>query len=535
MAWGSPSVEVASLSAREVYTALLEADEIRNVVITEPIDLTNAAVRPRVEGAERRTIVFDRVDFEHGLEAAGGEVAANLIFRDVRFQSIIAKNVKWQGRVTFEGGEIRGWALFDHNTFDTTLQFNAVTFHGGASFRGARLSGDADFLQCLFAGDSTAGFSRAHFLGPSHFNDSEFQGLVKFDSAVFHGDASFVRMHARKRASFQNVMFQRDAEFRFAHIEDARFGDQSRLTVFHGFADFRGAEMGHAVFDFVDFRHTVSFVNARFGPGGASFGHANFGGPLANFDGMASKGPVVLRGAYMPTLRFHWDEIGKPVLATGEGPNTRGHDARIPVLEQLLRRLEDLGRSAESQKVYYHLSELRTWEALARSDIPLTDKVLVLGEWALWGFPTGYGTKLGRMLAVSLASWLIFALPFLLRRGALIRVGLSAPNGGQGLTEGLPHWSYEPVYGDELPAGAYSPMTFLERLRVAWLFSFALLFKTPLRGIRYFEFDRQTPSYGFHYYLFAVWVIGAIYMALLGLTLANTSPALNKLIGKVIF
>jgi hypothetical protein len=166
----------------------------------------------------------------------------------------------------------------------------------------------------------------------------------------------------------------------------------------------------------------------------------------------------------MPTLRFHWDEIGKPVLATGEGPNTRGHDARIPVLEQLLRRLEDLGRSAESQKVYYHLSELRTWEALARSDIPLTDKVLVLGEWALWGFPTGYGTKLGRMLAVSLASWLIFALPFLLRRGALIRVGLSAPNGGQGLTEGLPHWSYEPVYGDELPAGAYSPMTFLERL-----------------------------------------------------------------------
>jgi hypothetical protein len=70
---------------------------------------------------------------------------------------------------------------------------------------------------------------------------------------------------------------------------------------------------------------------------------------------------------------------------------------------------------------------------------------------------------------------------------------------------------------------------------VAWLFSFALLFKTPLRGIRYFEFDRRTPRYGFHYYLFAVWVIGAIYMALLGLTLANTSPTLNKLIGKVIF
>jgi hypothetical protein len=277
-------------------------------------------------------------------------------------------------------------------------------------------------------------------------------------------------------------MFQRDAEFRFAHIDDARFGDQSRLTVFHGLADFRGAEIGHAIFEFVDFRHTASFVNARFGPGGASFAHANFGGPLTNFDGMASIGPLVLMGAYMPTLRFHWEQIGKPVLASGEGPQTKGHDVRIPVLEQLFRRLEELGRSAESQKVYYHLSELRTWEALARSDIPLTDKALAIGEWVLWGFPSGYGTKLGRMLTVSLASWLIFASPFLLRRGALIRVGQSTPNGGQGLTEGLPHWSYEPVYGDELPAGSYSPTTFIERLRVAWLFSFALMFKTPLRG-----------------------------------------------------
>jgi hypothetical protein len=70
-------------------------------------------------------------------------------------------------------------------------------------------------------------------------------------------------------------------------------------------------------------------------------------------------------------------------------------------------------------------------------------------------------------------------------------------------------------------------MTFLERLRLALSFSFALMFKTPSRGIRYFELDRQTPRCGFHYYLLAVWLIGAIYMALLGLTLANTSPALS--------
>jgi hypothetical protein len=73
----------------------------------------------------------------------------------------------------------------------------------------------------------------------------------------------------------------------------------------------------------------------------------------------------------MPTLRFHWDEISRPVLASGERPETRGQDVRIPVLEQLMRRLEELGRSEESQKVYYHLSELKRREALARSDVSL--------------------------------------------------------------------------------------------------------------------------------------------------------------------
>ena len=59
--------------------------------------------------------------------------------------------------------------------------------------------------------------------------------------------------------------------------------------------------------------------------------------------------PRVLTGAYMPTLRFHWDEIGGPVLASEEDLEARGHDDRMPVLAQFLRRLEDLGMAEESQ------------------------------------------------------------------------------------------------------------------------------------------------------------------------------------------
>jgi hypothetical protein len=314
--------------------------------------------------------------------------------------------------------------------------------------------------------------------------------------------------------------------------------------VFYGLADFRGSEIGHAHFDFVDFRQTTSFVNARFGLGGASFLNAHFGGPLANFDGVASQGPLVLTGAYMPTLRFRWSEIGQPVLASwkrpaargrGERPAAQAHDIRIPVLEQLWRRLEELGRGEESLKAYYYLADLRRQEALARSDVSLMDKAMVWGEWVLWGLPTGYGTRFGRILLVALISWPVCALPFLLKCTAL-RVGPTEPSGSRGLPAGEPLWLHEPVYGTELPAGrTYPPVPFFERLRVALSYTFMLLFKIRLRGIRYFEPNRQTMRFYFRAYLFIVWMLGAIYLALLGLTLATTSPALSKLIGKIAF
>ena len=44
-------------------------------------------------------------------------------------------------------------------------------------------------------------------------------------------------------------------------------------------------------------------------------------------------------------------------------------------------------------------------------------------ERALWGWPTGYGTRLGRIAALSLAAWLLLSLPLLwspkLRIGSL--------------------------------------------------------------------------------------------------------------------
>ena len=220
MTWSSPDAEVNSMSAQEVYAALRERDDLRNVTLTEPLDLTHKALRARPGSAAKRTIVFDQVDFAHGLEAKeGDEVVPHLVFREAAVQSIEAQNVNWRGTVTFEGGEIHGWAAFDHNTFDSAVQFKVVQFHGGVNFRGTVFRHQVDFLQCDFVGGETAGFSNVHFLAPAHFNDSAFKGLAKFAAAVFEGDASFVGIRASQGAAFHNVMFLKDAEFRFATID----------------------------------------------------------------------------------------------------------------------------------------------------------------------------------------------------------------------------------------------------------------------------------------------------------------------------
>jgi hypothetical protein len=65
----------------------------QKLLVPRGINLTEENLAGSAWSEKRRTIVFDRVDFEQGLEAMEGEVAANLIFRDARFQFIVAKNV----------------------------------------------------------------------------------------------------------------------------------------------------------------------------------------------------------------------------------------------------------------------------------------------------------------------------------------------------------------------------------------------------------------------------------------------------------
>ncbi len=453
-----------TLSAEEAYDRLRQTGELEGVRVTGHFDLGRlgpVAPEPPSLGEYRiRDVAFDGP-----VELVGQGLASSLRIERARFgaavrlqqcdlQGFTARESVWAGGLIVEGCEFRGVARLDGNDFQNDVRFHLSRFSRRPSFADSVFRGRTEFLECAFGSEDlptrATSFSDVVFEGPALFNNSVFHTRAKFQSAVFGGDASFLNVTMDAGASFRNVHFNGDAEFRFCRISSADFGDRSNLTLFAKRADFRGCEMGQAVFDYAEFRGEVSFVNARFGAGGASFRDANLGDDLTDFEGVSSEGPLVLAGTYLPALRLHWRDIRAPVLAAG--PDSR-------VLAALHARLDDLGDSDGALEVSYQLSRKKFEEDVA---LPLpspttapstfldaaSQRLIAYGEWWFWGWPTGYGTKLGRILLLTLACWLAAALP-VARAGHLI---VRIPADLLGDKKDPPARIYEPVPVEDLAA-----------------------------------------------------------------------------------
>ncbi|HIE54783.1 MAG TPA: pentapeptide repeat-containing protein, partial [Chromatiaceae bacterium] len=367
-------------------------------------------------------------------------------------------------------------------------------------------------------------FSGTRFAGPAIFNRSMFYSGAKFQSAHFAADASFVRTVIDASAVFRNVHFAGDAEFRFCRIGNADFGNANNMTLFAKRADFRGCRIGTAIFDYVDFRGEVSFVNARFGPGGASFRHANLGSKIANFDGVESSGPLVFEKAYLPALLLYWEDTREPLLL-GD-PDTK-------ILSVIQARLKALGQNDGALDAFYYLSQRKHQRIVGQPLPPLRTRpwafldelgrrIVSYGEWILWGWPTGYGTRLGRIVLLSLLCWLFAAVPMTFGKQILARIRLKDANGKKGEPDQQPR-SYEPIPPEKLAAEPCYPASLWERHALALRFSFRLMFKMGASGVAFVpgEASRKTLSLWKRYFRF-LWHVGALLIVLAGLTLANT-------------
>ena len=130
--------------------------------------------------------------------------------------------------------------------------------------------------------------------------------------------------------------------------------------------------------------------------------------------------------------------------------------------------------------------------------------------------------------------WLAAVLPLIVRNSLLIRmppVSASATEGG-GRGESR---SYAPLRPKDVPDDTRFPTTWHGRLALALPFVFRVLFKLGRSHIR-----RVAPSDDlsardpWSFYFAGIWYLGSGLLVLGTLTLANTSPMINRILGELI-
>jgi hypothetical protein len=233
-------------------------------------------------------------------------------------------------------------------------------------------------------------------------------------------------------------------------------------------------------------------------------------GDRSDFGGLSVAGRLDLDGAHVPNLHFRWHEIATPLMRA---------QPTSAVLRPLHARLEQLKFDDDARDAWAELSDRRVDEMLKRGDVPATERARVRLERALWGWPTAYGTRLGRIAALSLAAWLCLSLPIVLwprlRIGALRRFPDDA-------------WPrHRPVPKTSLIHGAGEWWSsWIRRLA----YSFGLMFAVPGFRLRPMEPVSQVLVA----YFLVVRGVGAVLLALLVLTLANVSPVFQAILGKIV-
>ena len=216
--------------------------------------------------------------------------------------------------------------------------------NGQTLFRGVRFGGPVVITSSQFRPPppirSSVSFTDARFAAPARFDRSSFGAGVRFDTSRFDADASFLGLEVTGRASWRNVIFGGDAEFRFCRLGDADFGDMEQMSVFMHLADFRGCTMHSLRLDFVDARGDMLLVNLQVAPGDLTLRQASLRGARNDFSGLKVANRLDLDGAQILNLQMQWSEICPALLRSSPGSD---------VLRPLQLRLEELKKDDEAR------------------------------------------------------------------------------------------------------------------------------------------------------------------------------------------
>lgn len=548
---GAHGAESENISAVDAYNRLRMTGELVSVTVTEEFDFT-ALGGVSKDSKSPGTLIIGDVQFKKPVRLVGSGFKGNLeiqgarfkdtvLFEDCTLKTMVLRNSQFSAPFVAHNCEFQDINRLDGNEYGSDARFHAVRFLHRASFASSIFHGRAEFLASEFGRDDplrkATSFSNIKFEGPALFNNAIFHGAVRFQASAFEQDAGFLNVQMKSGGSFGNVHFKGDAEFRFSKISEADFGDRDNLTLFAGRADFRGCQFASAQFEFTEFRGETSFVNAVFGAAGATFSNASFGNALTDFSGVRLNGPLVLTDAYFPALRLYWHELGPALLAAE--PDTK-------VLTALHERLQAVGDTGGALDASYHLARRRFIEDVSVESLTPPEgmlaffdvagrRLVLYGEWLLWGWPTGYGTKFGRIALLALACWLVSAVPVVAGGRLLARIVITT--GADSQKSNGPSRAYEPLILEDEPHEKREPKfstSGAECLYLALGFTFRLLFKVGPSNIRYIAKDERSGScVTWRAYFALLWYLGSGLLVLLTLTLANSSPMISRLVGEL--
>lgn len=504
------------------YRELASSGRLGGVIVGGDIDL--AQLKPPA-GAER--LVLTGVEITGKLHSTGEGPAVTLLIDNSTLKRIDLRGARLRSGFAIENSTVRSLGLFNSAQFDGPFVLHAVVFKQKADFRRVRFNGPVEITHSTFVAPKGASgdvsFADTRFAGAASFNWSRFASGVRFDSARFEGDASFLGLVAPGSVHWRNVSFARDAEFRACRLGEADFGDEREMTVFAGLADFRGCHFRSLRLDYVDARGDFMMVNARVGPGDLTLRNAVLRGSRSDFSGLVVAGALEMDGAHVTAPHFRWSEVLGPLRRSeacrDEPPTVEGTARCSDIVRPLQRRLEFLKQDDEAREASAMVAEHVLRERLGRADLPFTERVTLWLERVAWGWTTGYGTRLGRISLLSLAAWVFLSLPIWLWPG--LRLGRWAGPSAEA-----------PPRHRSAPAERLHPApgSALDRRLQQLGFSFGLVFSTPGLLLR----AAQPQRAGLEAYLFALRSVGAVLLALMGLTLANTSPAIKAIVGSVV-
>jgi len=512
----SATTNAAEISAAQAYQEINSIGGL-NTGGTTPVTVKDLFEFSRLD-KPGSTIEFNKVVFAGGVDAQAYQATQSVIFRESDLSHFNATGATWEKDLVFMRSVMRA-ALFKINVFKGNFVSENSKFEHLVDFTRARFHGVAHLLGGMV---NKAWFNGTEFLGLAAFDGLEIRKEARFSSINFESDASFVETRTEGAIYFNRVNFKENAEFRRCEFNRLSFGEgKSDRIVFKGLADFRGCLIEKLIINQTDFYDDVNFFGAKLGAGGLSFTNVFMVGKNSYFEDVALDGPLVIKASYLPNLHFKWKEISDALLLGKPD---------ITLLNALQARARELDRIDDASSLEYLIAKKKRLELLDSVDSPVLKKWQANIEYVLWGVPTGYGTKLGRITIIAACFWILGSLPLLVLKDALYRVPAAIDD-----SSSQPRaFRFRPLIRDALPNTARQSESFFERVLVTLGFTFSLILKLPV-NVRYVE-NRFKPI-GMHpleRYLAILWVIGGYLLVLIGITLAKTSPIISKIVGELI-